>query len=44
MAGELEARAEKQRLRSGIPIPRRLWVTLDRLADRFEVARLTPLG
>jgi LDH2 family malate/lactate/ureidoglycolate dehydrogenase len=44
VAGEQEARAEKQRLSSGIPIPRRLWLTLDRLADRFQVARLQLLG
>jgi LDH2 family malate/lactate/ureidoglycolate dehydrogenase len=40
VAGEPEARTEKQRLTGGIPIPHRLWLTLDRLADRFQVARL----
>jgi LDH2 family malate/lactate/ureidoglycolate dehydrogenase len=44
MADEQEARAKKQRLSSGIPIPRRLRLTLDRLADRSQVARLQPLG
>jgi LDH2 family malate/lactate/ureidoglycolate dehydrogenase len=44
MAGEPEVRSEEQRQISGIPIPRRLWVTLERLADRFQVTRLHPLG
>lgn len=44
MAGEVEARAEGERMRSGIPIPYRLRLTLDRLGERFAVERLRPLG